>query len=60
MKPYGRDGNIKGSGKWKTDYHIIINNKKIQNWWEVIKDFCKKGARRKAKQQIKKDINDNE
>ena len=59
MKPYGRDGNIKGSGNWKKDYHIRKNGRKILNWWEDIKDFCRKSARRKSKEQIKKDLNDN-
>jgi len=36
MKPYNREGNIKGSGIWKKDYHLHNkNHRKILNWWEV-------------------------
>ena len=40
MKPFGREKNIKGSGKWKKDYHIHDeNHHKILNWWEGICTF---------------------
>lgn len=35
MKPFGREGKIKGSGSWKRDYHIHDkNHRKVLNWWE--------------------------
>ena len=58
MKPYGRHSNVKGGNQWKIDYRIRIKNKKISNWWEAIKDPCKKQERRRAKNQIKKDLNE--
>jgi len=37
MKPYGREKNIQGSGKWKVDHHIHM--KGYVNWWENMCDF---------------------
>ena len=36
MKPYLREKNIKGSGKWKKDYHPP---KGYINWWESLNNF---------------------
>jgi hypothetical protein len=36
MKPYGRERNVKS---WKKDHHVIINHRKVKNWWEVIVKF---------------------
>lgn len=53
MKPYGREKKVKGTGSWKTDYHIHHKNKKIGNWWE---DICNFLTRSRMKQLLQKDI----
>lgn len=44
MKPYGREKTIKGSGRWKKDYHIHKKGRKVKNWWEEIADFFSRSA----------------
>lgn len=57
MKPYGREKNIKGSGKWKKDYHIHFKNHKILNWWEDISKFLTRGRMKQIfNNEIKKEI----
>lgn len=53
MKPYGREKKIKGSGIWKTDYHIHQRNRKVHNWWEGMCNFV---SRSMMKQKIKNDL----
>lgn len=55
MKPYGRNKSVKASGNWKKDYHIHRKNRKIENWWEAIINYSKRGA---INQQVKKEINE--
>jgi hypothetical protein len=50
MKQYGLEKTVKGR-KWKRDFHIHINFKKIGNWWEEI---CKPTPRSTMKQQLRK------
>ncbi len=53
MKPYGREKNVKGCGKWKEDHHLHKNGKKIEHWWEVIVNCL---PRKTIKQNVKKEI----
>lgn len=54
MKPYGRLKNIKGL-VWKKDYHIILNNKKLRNWWEDFSEpVSNKTARLKYNEELAK------
>jgi len=55
MKPYGREKKIKGCGKWKLDYHVIIRNKKIGNWWEDMNTIVPRST---IKQNVNKEINE--
>jgi hypothetical protein len=56
MRPFGEDKKIKGSGKWKVDYRIRTNNRKIPNWWEGLSGFV---SRRKMKQDLNREIKSN-
>lgn len=53
MKPYGREKNLKGSGKWKVDYHMYNKHTRLRNWWEKITGLIHRST---MKQNIKKDI----
>lgn len=53
MKPYLRTKNIKGSGRWKKDYHLRPK-KKWMNWWED--EFDNFSSRRTEKQKLTKEI----
>lgn len=55
MKPLGQIKTVKGIPS-KKDYHIHINNKKIENWWESI---CTYVSRNRLKQLFKKELNEN-
>ena len=60
MKPQGRLNNVKCSGIWKKDYHIHIKNKKIENWWESIIQYKKRGyINQIIKKQIENDRTNN-
>lgn len=57
MKPYGRCKNIKGSGRWKIDYHV--HKKGFVNWWENICDVLPRSTmKRNMKKEIDKEINE--
>ena len=53
MKPYGREKKIKGCGKWKVDYRIRRNGRKIGNWWE---DMCNLVPRKTMKQNLFREL----
>lgn len=53
MKPYGRIKHVTGGNKWKLDYHLHKNGKKLENWWEEI---CGYLPRTTIKKLWKKDI----
>jgi len=58
MKPYGREKKVKGSGRWKKDYHLHDkNHRKIESWWEGI---CGYISRERMKQLFKKYIQNEE
>lgn len=57
MQPYGRLTNIKGSGVWKKDYHVRVNNRKIGNWWEdIAQPISKSRINQMVKRQIEKEL----
>lgn len=53
MKPYGREKKIKGCGKWKVDYRVRRNGRKIGNWWE---DMCNLVPRKTMKQNLFREL----
>ena len=58
MKPYGRLVKIKGSGRWKKDYHIHHKGRKIGNWWEDMSQDLPKGRINQiVRNQIQSELN---
>ena len=59
MRTFGRERVAKGS-KWKKDYHVHRNFRKVQMWWEEFSDNLLDRGRIKhdTRKEIEKSLND--
>lgn len=60
MKPFGREKNIKGCGKWKTDCHPKKLGKGWYNWWEDFDTIIPRPTmKHNLRKEVEKEIDEN-